>query len=130
MTEQIKWWVTIEYAFRLGSRPNMRGSWQVQAWRTKSERRALRLAWMGRGSPRLPLVRTSPVEITFTRRAPRELDRDNLIASFKGKQDEMTRLLGFSSDRDPELVIDWRQERSRDYAVRVDVVTSYTRRAA
>ncbi len=47
-----------------------------------------------------------PLVVTFVRESPRELDDDNLAASYKAPRDQVAYWLGLKNDRDPRVT--WR----------------------
>ncbi len=80
--------------------------WSVKNRRVKRDREAVALMLTQVASrPAFPLV------VTFVREAPRELDDDNLVASFKACRDEVTRWLGLKNDRDPS--VSWRYSQQK-----------------
>jgi hypothetical protein len=105
-----------EFPLRTQSALNLREHWRVRAKRVKAERIAAFTytpAW----------VRSQlPVVIRLVRIAPRELDTDNLAASFKGVRDGIADRLGID-DRDDRVHWHYAQQRGKpkEYAVRVEV---------
>ena len=116
---------------------NLREHWSVRAKRVKRERflvgaalwklgrarpelsnRDPRVAW--RYAPALWNLGPTPVIVTLTRCAGRLLDDDNAIAGFKGVRDEVADWLGVD-DRDPRVTWRYAQERSKGYAVRIEI---------
>lgn len=58
--------------------------------------------------------------ITLTRLSPQQLDSDNLAGSTKFVQDGVAEALGVD-DRDPRLTWVYKQEKCKEYGVRVDI---------
>jgi hypothetical protein len=73
------------------------GHWSVKARRVKREREATSLILTQIERPALPLV------VTMIREAPRPLDDDNNVSSFKGVRDSIAKWLGLPNDRDPRV---------------------------
>ena len=75
------------------SEANQREHWAVKSKRKKSQRAAVRAAWLAAGSP----VFNPPVMFKLTRiHTPRRKirDFDNLVSSFKAVIDEMADIVG------------------------------------
>jgi len=109
--------LSVTVPLRLASEPNERGSWRRTARRTTTQRaavaRALRAALAGR-------VVALPCVVVLVRLAPRALDSDNAVSSAKHARDGAADALGID-DGDPRVRWDVRQERARQFAVRVEV---------
>ena len=101
---------------RVASATNLREHWSQRHRRIRHERAVvamvLRTTW---GSIR-PL--SSPLTVTLTRIAPRQLDGDNLQAALKGPRDQIAAWLG-CDDNDARLTWRYAQERRgvREYGV-------------
>ncbi len=109
----------VEYPTRLVSALNAREHHMARARRVKRERKNASLVLQSAAvkTPKPDL----PVTITVTRLGPRALDaHDNLGASAKGVVDQVCAWLGVLDD-DPRVSIAIRQEKSKDYRVRIEV---------
>ena len=95
--------------------------WSVKNRRVKRDREAVALMLTQVASrPAFPLV------VTFVREAPRELDDDNNVASFKAVRDEVTRWLGLKSDRDPSIT--WRYAQQKTPRKRAGTLIRFEKR--
>jgi hypothetical protein len=103
-----------EYPLRTHSTLNKREHWAVRAKRAKAEREAACLF--------CPRNIALPCVVTLTRIAPRELDGDNLAASFKATRDGIADRIGVN-DRDPLVTWEYQQMRGKpkEYRVRIEV---------
>ena len=102
---------------RLLSEANMREHWSRRKKRRASQRGQVRLvaqATMTR--PALPCV------ITLTRVAPRSLDSDNLVSSFKASRDGLCDWLEVD-DRTDEIDWNYRQEKGgvREHLLKIEI---------
>jgi hypothetical protein len=109
----------VEYPTKLVSALNAREHHMTRHRRVKRERANARLKLQSgvvkQGKPALP------ASIVVTRLGPRLLDaHDNLGASAKGVVDEVCAWLGVRDD-DQRVSIDVRQEKAKDYRVRIEV---------
>lgn len=81
--------------------------WSVKNRRVKRDREAVALMLTQVAKrPELPLV------VTFVREAPRELDDDNCVASFKAVRDSVAQWLNLPSDRDPRVTWRYAQQKT------------------
>lgn len=83
---------------RLAS-PNLHESWPVRARRRRRERALVARALAGIHAPDPPWC------VTLTRTAPRLMDSDNLLGSFKSVRDEIADWLG--TDDGPGGPVTW-----------------------
>jgi len=116
-------WV-IEVPLRIRNGCNLREHWAVRAKRVKRERDTVMWALFARERPgkSVSLKRpTLPVVVTITRLAPRKLDDDNAIAGCKSVRDAIAECLGVD-DADPRVTWRYAQEKSKTYAVRIEIV--------
>ncbi|HUR93080.1 MAG TPA: hypothetical protein VMY76_00760 [Gemmatimonadales bacterium] len=107
---------------------NRRDHWGLRARRAANERGALALIASGLRSSGLVAL-PHPLVVTLVRiwsesdipgKGQAALDEhDNLRQALKPIADEVTRALGFASDRDPDLAFTYGQERGEHPAVRV-----------
>lgn len=123
----------VEWPMALPSVSNLREHWATRAKRVKAQREA---TWLGmkRGKTMTLVVRAlepdsaeltpaTPLVVTLTRVAPRQLDsHDNLRAAFKAVVDAVAEYLGVD-DRDPR--IEWRYAQAKGpAAVRIEFQTN------
>jgi hypothetical protein len=104
---------------RLISEANAREHWSRRKRRRAAQRGQVRLvaqATMSR--PRLPCV------VTLTRVAPRSLDSDNLVSSFKASRDGICDWIGVD-DRTDQITWEYTQKRGgvREYALKIRIDT-------
>jgi hypothetical protein len=106
--------IRVEIPIRTVSEMNARGHWAARAARVKRHRQTTH--WVLRGTIKPDI----PCTITLTRIAPRELDGDNLQASFKATRDGVADWLNVD-DRDSRVVWRYAQRRGerKRYAVEV-----------
>lgn len=97
------------------SEANRRDHWRIKAKRVTAQRYSVAWAW---AAARWPCGK--PRVVTLTRLAPRELDDDNLTGSFKAVRDQVAEECGFN-DREKSVMWVYRQEKSKTYAVRIEV---------
>ena len=112
--------ITVYLPVRTVSTLNAREHWSKRAPRAAEHRALARMLLTAR-------VRGIglPVQVTFTRVAPRELDPgDTLPASMKGVRDGVADALGVD-DRSPQVTWAYRQRRGavREYGVEISVET-------
>jgi hypothetical protein len=100
---------TIELPLRLVSVANVREHWAAKAKRAKAHRNAAIAV------PRVDL----PVLVTITRLGPRTLDDDNLAGSAKALRDGIAARLNVDDGDTARIRFQYRQEKSKGYAVRV-----------
>lgn len=95
--------------------------WSVKNRRVRRDREAtaLMLTQVAK-RPELPLV------VTMVREAPRMLDDDNNVASFKAVRDEITKWLGLPNDRDPRVT--WRYEQQKTPRGRAGTLLRFEKR--
>ncbi len=96
---------------------NLRECWQKRAARAKLHRSNAMyylLAQNGTNRPKLP------VAVILTRLAPRELDGDNLQASFKAVRDGVADYFS-TDDRNPGIEWQYKQEKAKDYGIRIEI---------
>jgi hypothetical protein len=111
--------LTLELATRTVSVANTREHWAAKASRAKRHRG---MAWAEMryafGQP----VFLSPLKITLTRIAPRQLDDDNLRSALKATRDGIADWLTID-DGDPRLSWEYAQEKGKpkQYAIRIEV---------
>lgn len=103
--------VSVTIPMRTVSLSNQREHWGARARRSKAERDTV--GWM------VPKC-APPCVVTLTRISPRQLDDDNLRGSLKAVRDSVAERLGVD-DRDPRVTWKYGQEKSREYAVRVEI---------
>lgn len=103
-----------EVPVRLVSLLNAREHWGAKSRRAKVQRETARMCAMAEtlfGPVAAALADGSPLVVTITRIAPRQLDRDdNLNASAKHVRDGIADALGID-DRDPR--VKWRYEQAK-----------------
>ena len=101
---------------RTWSMANTRWHWAKKARIARWQRRTTKriVAETITGKLRLPL------RITMTRQGPRRLDDDNLAVALKHVRDGVADALGVD-DGDRRLAWRCRQERCREYAVRIEI---------
>jgi hypothetical protein len=124
--------MTITLPIRIVSESNQREHWAAKARRVKKQRQAV--AWMLCALPNE--VPHLPVTVTFTRVAPRKLDKgDNLNGAFKACRDEVAwfftrdgiKVLNakrhIADDEDSRLTWRYAQERGapKTYAARIEI---------
>ena len=114
--------IRVEVPIRTVSEMNVRGHWAPRAQRAKRHRQTTRWALRTTSRPALPCT------VTLTRIAPRELDGDNLQASFKATRDGVADWLNVD-DRDPRVVWRYAQRRGerKRYAVEVRIESNVRR---
>lgn len=95
---------------RLVSLTNMREHWRVRHRRSKMHRQACMA---------VPAVNV-PCTVIITRLGPRMLDDDNLQGACKSVRDGIADRLGVD-DADPRISWLYAQEKSKDYAVRIQI---------
>lgn len=112
--------ITFEIPVKAVSLTNERVHWKTRARKAKSQRGIGYLYAIQNRIRTLPL----PLEVTFTRIAPRPLDSDNLPPSFKSLRDGIADALGID-DKDPRVEWEYKQtnRKPKEYAVIVEVVT-------
>lgn len=114
--------VSFEVPIRTQGTQNKRDHWRKVANRSLEVRSAVQLC--ARGCRPLRSFKARPVVVTLVRifrpGEQNELDaHDNLPAALKPVADELAKLLGFASDRDPDIAFTYGQERGAHPAVRV-----------
>lgn len=114
--------VSFEVPIRTQGTQNKRDHWRKVANRSLEVRAAVQLC--ARGCRGLRSFKARPAVVTLVRvwRQPDqgELDQhDNLPAALKPVADELAKLLGFASDRDPDIAFTYGQERGDGPSVRV-----------
>lgn len=87
--------------------------WRVRHKRAKEQRTAAALAF--------PAGNQLPLTIRLTRRSPGTLDDDNLPPSLKSIRDGIADKLGVD-DRDPRVKWVYQQERTKGYAVCIEII--------
>jgi hypothetical protein len=95
---------------------NTRGHWRANHERKTREKTVT--AWALRGAGRLPPL---PAHVVITRLAPRLLDDDNLPSATKYMRDEIARAYDVDDSPRSPLTWEYRQERSKTYAVRIQI---------
>ena len=108
---------SITMRLRTVSMANVREHWAVRAKRNKSHRAAVAAQWVW--CPEYLIETPFPLVVTLTRYGKRLLDDDNLAGSFKAIRDEVA--LGLGRDDNPGSGISWvyRQEKSKDYLIKI-----------
>ena len=105
------------------SEANMGGEhWSKKHKRHKTQKTIIRL-W---GSANKIVATTIPATIRLTRLAPRKLDYDNLVSSFKPIRDYVADIIfpGLAAgraDSDERLTWEYDQEKSPIYAIRIEI---------
>ncbi len=114
--------ISVTLPLRLVSVANQREHWSKKAKRAKAHRSAAVLMLAPRVAAYAKLAR---FVVTLTRIAPRALDGDNLQSAFKACRDGVADALG-TSDNDPRILWDYRQERGKPkyYAVTITIEAS------
>lgn len=103
---------------RLVSEANAREHWRARHRRRRDQRGQLALVASARFSrPALPC------KIAMTRVAPRALDSDNLVSSFKASRDGICDWLGVD-DRSDQITWAYAQRKGavREYALEVEII--------
>lgn len=107
---------------RLESEANVasHGHWGRRKDRAAAQAKATRDAILATGIL-APCWRT--LGITMTRVAPRALDDDNLVGSFKHVRDALAATIGLRGDRDPQVRWSYQQRRGRvgEYACEIEI---------
>ena len=103
--------IEISIPLRIVSESNMREHWAKKNTRRRLQHNAISMCV----KPKLAFVKL-PCQITLIRIAPRNLDDDNLLASFKGVRDKLAALLTGDdrpgrADSDPRL--QWKYEQKK-----------------
>lgn len=104
---------------------NRREHWAVRARRVKDERELVAWGWLEHVTAyadRRKKVRP-PAIVTLTRRAPRELDDDNLRGALKAVRDQIADQLRVN-DRSPRVEWRYAQEKGKPPAVVVLIETA------
>lgn len=95
---------------------NQRGHWSKHSKRTK-EQRYVGKCWMNCVKHKIKM----PIEVVFTRFAPRMLDPgDNLNSAFKALRDGIAESIGIN-DRDPAYTWRYEQIKSKEVGVKIEV---------
>lgn len=104
---------------RLVSEANQREHWSVRSRRRRAHRS--QVALVAKAKFKTP---TLPCTIRMTRVAPRQLDSDNLVSSFKASRDGLADWLSID-DRTDLISWEYRQERGapKFYGLRVEVIS-------
>lgn len=118
--------VSIPYRLQSWANGAQGRHWAVKAARVKREHGMVNMALKCGQSERMANLPTLvrlwgiKIEIHFVRIAPRELDSDNLASAFKAIRDAVAKFIGVSDA--PSGGINWTyaQEKSKDYAVRIE----------
>jgi len=112
--------VNILLPIRIESEANVREHWAVRSKRTREHRSTACL--MVSPHRRSILSLGTPITVTLTRIAPRDLDDDNLARGFKAVRDGVADALGMD-DRDRRLKWAYAQDRggAGEYAAWVEV---------
>lgn len=97
---------------------NKREHWATRAKRAKNERYVTGM-WLKVRSAFTPFP-ALPATVTLTRLAPRVMDSDGLAASFKAVRDGVQDAYGVDDGSDL-FRWEYRQEKSKTYAVRIDI---------
>ena len=110
--------ITVEIPMKTESLANLREHWRKTHQRAKTHRQAaaFHLKHFGARQPPAP-----PLLIRFTRLAPRPLDSDNNVISFKNLRDGVADYLGVP-DNHPGLTFEYAQAKSAEYRVRIELV--------
>jgi hypothetical protein len=119
--------ISVSWPMELKNPQNMRGHWAIKARMFKAQRAATALALRGHGLPCLP---PSPLVVTMTRLAPRMLDSDGVVASFKAVRDEVAKWLCIDDGSDA-VRWEYRQVQSKPASVKIEfeVVTTMPAKA-
>lgn len=107
--------MTATIPIRLPSISNQRLHWAAKYRLLKSHKEAAYIVL-----PKSAASMTPPYRITLTRVGPRLLDRDNLVAAFKGVIDGIASRLGLN-DNDPRLDFIFEQVVETFYAIRIRI---------
>ena len=115
---QIHW----NLPLRIISEPNTNQHWSVRYKRAKEQKRCVWAAFYNE-QPDIKL----PCEVVLTRNAPRKLDDDNLIASFKAIRDEIADhlipgLRPGMADSSPAIAWHYKQNKSKEYSIDIEIV--------
>ena len=103
--------IVIDLPMRTYSKANAREHWRSRWRRGKQEKEAAYYA-----TPKASV----PCTVTFTRFGPQPLDDDNIRGAFKAVRDGVAMRLGVD-DADPRVTWEYRQQRSRTHAVRIEI---------
>jgi hypothetical protein len=116
--------VSIELPMRLVSELNMHEHYRLRMKRRRNQAAAVNLALMA-ATWHAPVAcpPSRPLDVQFTRVAPRSLDSDNLVSSFKAARDAIAKYLCIDDKSD---LIDWlkpKQERGapKQYALKIEI---------
>lgn len=120
------WLASFTFAYKVDTLSNQRRGTFGTARLVKKDREALFYCWVGARRPKPPRW---PCRVTFTRIAPRPLDKsDNLPNAFKAMRDELARCIGLRNDAGPEVEWKYRQLKPQDvglpkgtYHVKVEI---------
>lgn len=112
--------ITITIPVRIYSEANIQQHWAIKHRRKKIIQKAIRYIWNSCSIRNVKL----PVTITLTRLAPRTLDDDNLVASFKSARDVVADLLipGLApgrADDNPKIKFLYDQMKSKEYSFKI-----------
>jgi hypothetical protein len=107
----------IQLPIRTVSEANRREHHMVRYRRAKEQRAMVNIAVRRTLIPKLE-DDAVPSKVRLVRMAPRLLDSDNLVSSFKAIRDEVAACLGFNDSHD---IWEYRQEKSREYGIRIEV---------
>lgn len=136
--------IVVLVPIRLYSESNMSGHWSKRAKRTAAVRDAVGLCLRAALRGWSPLATTNELPIstklvvglrvTMVRLAPRLLDDDNLAAACKAVRDQVALEIGLpvtgwslnhkrlvADDRDPRVTWVCKQERAKEYGVRIEI---------
>lgn len=111
----------IEIPYKLPSLSNMSMHWAIKHRLIKKQKKLVKAYMLTQAWPK-----KGPWQITFTRLGPRLLDKDNAIASFKYIIDAVCEMIfpGLApgqADSHKDLHFEFRQEKSKKYAIRVEI---------
>lgn len=101
----------ITLPLRTVSTANKREHWSKRAKRAKQERMVAKL--------KTPAGLQTPLTVKLTRFGPRTLDDDNLAISFKAIRDGIADKCN-CDDGNAGLSFQYAQEKSKDYAIRIE----------
>ena len=109
--------ISLTLPIRTVSEANRREHWAAKAKRVANHRGVVGLAL------RVHLHRldsAGELVVTLTRLAPRRLDSDNAVGSFKALRDGIADTLGVD-DGDARITWNYGQEKSKTYGVRIEI---------
>ena len=113
--------VSVRIPIRLVSTPNVHQHWKAK-WKRESKQKEIVRLMLNPVRSRVVL----PCTVTFVKQGPRTLDDDNFLASLKHIRDEVADWLipgqrKGAADGDPRITWRYVQEKSKTYALLVEI---------